>query len=322
MTATRRGLAAAVAAVGLTLGSGALAQTASSDAAELFRQGRVALESKAYATACSKLAQSLRLERAVGTLISLAECEQASGKLTAARQHWQEAADFADAIVDPLHRGPYAREQFAGIDARVPRITVHPAPGTPPNASLKRDDVDLGTSAFDAPLPVDPGAHALTLSAPGHAPRTITVDVQEREHRELVVEPGPLLPEAPEAPLAVSPAQAASDGHTQRVLAYVIGGVGVAGIAAGSVFGLYAGSKWSQAKDTCGASCPPTSPAVSERSTAEGFATASTITLAAGAVALAVGIVLLLTTPDPSKPPPAALWMAPALGGLTVGGGS
>ncbi len=321
MIAARRKLVGAAAAVALTLGSGALAQTASSDAAELFRQGRAALESKDYTTACSKLAQSLRLERAVGTLISLAECEQASGKLAAARQHWQEAADFADAVGDPLHRGPYARQQLAGIDLRVPRLTVHLAPGAPPNASLRRDEVDLGTSAFDAPLPVDPGRHALTLSAPGHAPRTVTVDVQEGELRELMVEPGPIVSVAPEAAPAVFPAPTASEGHTQRTLAYVVGGVGVAGIAAGSVFGLYAGAKWSQAKDACGASCPPTSPAVSERSTAEGFATASTLTFAAGAVALAVGIVLLLTTPDP-KPPRAGPWIAPRPGGLAVGGGS
>ena len=84
------------------------AQSGSAEAAELFKQGRAALQTKDYATACPKFVASLRLERAVGTLISLADCEQATGRLASARQHWQEAADFADALHDSLNRGAYA----------------------------------------------------------------------------------------------------------------------------------------------------------------------------------------------------------------------
>ena len=65
----------------------------------------------------------------MGTLISLADCEQATGRLASARQHWQEAADFADALHDSLNRGAYARQKFADIDKRVPKLVLRLANG-------------------------------------------------------------------------------------------------------------------------------------------------------------------------------------------------
>ena len=99
-------------------------------AAELFRQGRAALEAKDYPLACAKLRESLRLDVPhVGTLISLAVCEEATGKLAGARLHWQQAADLARGRGD--ERAEYCAQQLAAIDKRVPRLTIRIAPGAP-----------------------------------------------------------------------------------------------------------------------------------------------------------------------------------------------
>src|SRR5580700_9176679 len=143
----------------------AQAQGGSPEAEELFKQGRAALEAKDYSTACPKFSASLQIERAVGTLISLAQCEEATVRLAAARQHWQEAADLADATNDRLNRGPFARQHFAQVDPRVPRLLLRLAAGAPADTSVRRDDVTLGAAAFGVPLPLDPGAHRITVIA-------------------------------------------------------------------------------------------------------------------------------------------------------------
>src|SRR5580692_3784072 len=68
-------------------------------AAELFHQGRAALEEKNYEVACPKFAESQRLAPHVGTLISLAECEEAVGRLARARGYWQQAIDLARTLI-------------------------------------------------------------------------------------------------------------------------------------------------------------------------------------------------------------------------------
>ncbi len=295
----------------------------SAEAEELFKQGRAALDTHDYEAACLKLDQSLQLERAVGTLISLAECEQATNRLAGARQHWQEAADLAEAKNDPLHRQTLARQKFAELDRRVPRLLVHLASGAPTDTVWQRDDVALGKGSFDAALPVDPGAHLLTIRAPGHADGTYPVDLREGERKTLEVAPGPeLAPTAetsappamppPPAP-AVLPAPIASaapsappppspSGSAQRTAGYVVGGVGVVGLALGTYFGINAFTEWSKAKTDCGpAGCAAGSTArnaaESDQSSASNAGTASTIAFVAGGAALAAGVVLWMTAP-------------------------
>jgi hypothetical protein len=293
--------------------SGARAQSA--EAEELFKQGRAALEAKDYATACPKFAASLQIERAVGTLISLAECEEATGHLAGARQHWQEAADLADATFDRLKRGPYARQRFAQVDARVPRLVLRLARGAPADSTVRRDDVTLGSAALGTPLPVDPGAHVISVVARGHSSKEYSLALGEGDNETLEVEPGPVAPAESASPAAsttttgatepgaAAPAGAnvARGGSGQRVIAYVLGGVGVVGIAVGSYFGLQTFSKWSAAKKDCGGGCDPGSPGQNERSDAQTDGTISTVAFAAGGVALAAAAWLFFTAPPSSR---------------------
>jgi hypothetical protein len=110
---------------------------------------------------------------------------------------------------------------------------------------------------------------------------------------------------------------------TQKTLALVAGGVGVAGIAVGSVFGLMAHSSWSSSQSECSTSnCPNRPQAVTDHDSATTSATISTVAFIAGAAALAGGAVLWFTAPRTESPPAATtgrVRVAPGVGPSSAG---
>jgi hypothetical protein len=285
----------------------ALAQGGSAEAEQLFKEGRASLEAKDYATACARFTASLALERAVGTLISLAQCEEASGHLAGARQHWQEAADLADATSDRLNRGPFARKKMTELDPRVPRIVVRLGTGAPKDTTIQRDDVPLGSAAFDVSFPVDPGPHVIVAAAAGHEAKRFPLSVSEGEKVVVEVVPGvEVAPPQPASPAVIQidsaasarpESPAAADGW-KRGAAYVAGAVGVVGLGVGAYFGVSALSKWSSAKTDCGSGCPENAPARTEKSDATTDATIADIGLGVGVVAVAGAVWLFVTAPS------------------------
>ena len=308
-----------VATVIALLGLSFPARAQSAEADELFRQGRAALEKMDYATACSKFSESNRLERAVGTLISLAQCEEAQNKFVMARQHWQEAADLADALQDRLQRGPAARAKVAELDKRIARLTIQLGPTAPPSTTVKRDDVNLQSASFGSALPVESGKHVLVVSAEGYEPKQFDLMLSEGESQTIVVEPGAQLPAPPPgtnpgAEVPVAPGEPHSE--TLRTTAFVLGGVGVIGIGVGAVFGLRASSKWSDAKDACKpGACGAGSTAQSDKDSASSAGTISTITFIVGGAALATGIALYVVDRNQRY---GSLKIVPSLGGLSA----
>jgi hypothetical protein len=90
----------------------------------------------------------------------------------------------------------------------------------------------------------------------------------------------------------------------QRTAAFVVGGVGVAGLALGAVFGIVALGKNGDLRNACGGdvhTCvlPAGSPSVTgPRDSARSASTVSTIAFIAGGAALAGGVVLFATAPS------------------------
>jgi hypothetical protein len=213
-------------------------------AAELFREGRAALDAKDFPLACAKLLESLRLDLRVGTLISLGECEQATGKLASARLRWQQAAQLARRTSDD--RAPYCDQRFAAIDPRVPRLTIRIAASADRGTFVRKDSVDVGPAALGVPLPIEIGSHVVVALARHRDTRSYAVEGVEGQSSEIVVEPGDLLPELP-APddvppkdLPPTPPTPPARSTVLRTSAYVAGGLGVAGLGLGVYFGLKA----------------------------------------------------------------------------------
>ena len=318
----RRLLAASCAAACVLGATGALAQgSGSAEAEELFKEGRAALDARDYPMACTKLGESNRLERAVGTLISLAQCEEAQNKLASARQHWQEAADFADALQDRLQRGTAARQKFAELDKRVPRLTVTRAPSAPASITVRRDDVTLMPASFGSALPVDPGAHVIVVSAEGHEPKQFEIALAEGESKSIAVEPGAEIPVRPPPPETDAGPLKEGDGGSLRIAAYAMGGVGVVGLGLGTIFGLRAKSKWSDAQDGCKpGACGASSAAQANKDSATTSGNVSTVAFIVGGAALATGVVLFVVSRSPKTASTVGVQVGPTLGGVSAAG--
>jgi hypothetical protein len=194
-----------------------------------------------------------------------------------------------------------------------------------------------------AAIGLDPGEHSFVFTAAGQSPVEKSFILREGEkdrHESIVIgtapavptgsqpagtgdgSPGPVPPPPPPAP------GGASSWSGQRTIALVAGGVGLAGIAVGSVFGLMSRSSWSSSQSECpsSANCPQHAQAVTDHDTASTQATISTIAFAAGGVALAAGAVLWFTAPHAATEiaPRASLRLTPTVGpgsgGLLLGG--
>ncbi len=123
-------------------------------------------------------------------------------------------------------------------------------------------------------------------------------------------EPTAVTPESAEPPRAKSP---------QRTIAIVAGGVGVVGVAVGTIFGLSARSTYHGVDAQCSDvnRCTPT--AVDARHDAYGKATASTIAFGVGGVALATGVILWFTAPKADLDTP-KVGIAFGPGTIAIGG--
>lgn len=192
-----------------------------------------------------------------------------------------------------------------------------------------------------SPLKVDPGVHAFSFEVAGQPPVVDQVLVREGEtarHESVVIAtlnkpaPAPAASSAG-ADAATAPGSgadtAASRGlGTQRAIGLVVGGVGVAGLAAGTVFWLLGSSAWSNAKQACGgnpSACTDVNTATSDRNTATTDATVAMVSYIAGGALLAAGAVLFLTGAPRESAPAASFVVAPSVGprsaGLVLSGG-
>lgn len=150
-------------------------------------------------------------------------------------------------------------------------------------------------------LEVDPGKHTFVFETEGEDSITKELVVAEgvKDRRESVVfGPVPVSGAGAGGP-ADAGDQAKGGMPTQRVVALVAGGLGVASVGTGAVFGVMAMQKKQDAEKICPHDCPDKT-GVDAWHNAKTFGTVSTITFAAGGALLA-GAAVLWFTASPSK---------------------
>ena len=292
-------------------------------ALEHLKEGYALKQAGKCAEALPHFVESERLAPKPKTLLNLAECERVLSDLVASQGHALEARDQARRLGDPtlLH---IAERQLADVDKRLPRLTIRLAPGAPADTTVSRDGTALGPVSLGTALPANPGKHHVVASAPGRAAGGFDVVLAEGAAQVLEVSPGELLPAsqaepAPPSPAAIDAGPAAvtsSSWSGRKTLAVTLAGVGVAGLAVGSVFGLEAISQnnASNAGGHCNASgCDGTGTTL--RNQAISDATASTIAFGAGLAGVAAGVIVWLTAPSGApRPSSAGLVVSPMLG--------
>lgn len=315
----RRGSALAVLFGTILCGRSARADEAGRDAAAqiLFDEAKALMERGLYVQACEKLEESDRLDPALGTLFNLADCYERVGKTASAWSLFLQASAAATAR-GRLGAARIASERAEKLAAVVPRLTIRVTGSeSTPGLIVKHGQVVLSLAQWDVPIPVDPGSHEITATAPGRVPWFARVLVnpgeQTAELRVPVLQAeqtakddilnaasAPLVrrPSAPRTPsepqlLSSAPPRAST---VPPPLVHALGGGGVAGIGVGLVLGALAKSQY-DAANCAGNVCSKAGG--EERDSAYLKANVATVLCGVGAAALATAVTLWVLLPEP-----------------------
>lgn len=310
---------------------------AAATAQRLFDEALASMKAGKYADACPRLAESQRLDPGMGTKFRLAECYEGAGLVGSAFSLFNEVA--ADAVkAGRADREKQAKERASTLKPRVPWMTIAVplAIAGIEGLEVKRDGELVARGEFDRRVPVDPGAHTITATAPKKKPWQTVVRALEGGVIEVklsaledegdkpspappapVAAPAQAPPRAPPPPPAAPPPAApeASPGGGQRIAGIVVGSAGLAGVAVGAALGVVAKSSWDRALGGCQngdkTRCPEA--AIADGNSAKGLATGSTVGFVAGGALVATGLVVLLTAPS-KKASSAGVRLVPVVG--------
>jgi hypothetical protein len=264
-------------------------------AAALFKEGRAAMSQGDLQNACAKFKESYGLDPSAGTLLNLAVCHEKSHSLALALEEYRKVVAT---LPEKDDRIPFAKERLAELERRVPHLTLLLAPGAPPETSVTLDGADIPSASLGLARAVDPGDHTVVVRAPGSADQNLTVTVREAESRQLLVGSsvkGETPARAPEPAAPAAPPDSAKGGHSP-VLGYVIGGIGVVGIAVGGITGAMVLHKKSVVDGDCADDVCTTQEGIDAASSGRTLSAVSTVAFALGAVGLGAGIVLVVTS--------------------------
>ncbi|MBX3230137.1 MAG: PEGA domain-containing protein [Labilithrix sp.] len=252
------------------------------------------------AEALPHLLESLRLDARAITLLNLADCEEKTGKLTDALVHWADARARAAAEGQrPIEEEASARA--AALEPKMPRLTIVLASTAPPDATVERDGIALGSPSLGVPLPLDPGPHTITVKARGHEPASKEVTLAEGEKQTIEVEAGPALATPPPPPPPKLPVEETKSGGMSPLVPIGFG-VGAVGIIAGTITGLMTLSRASEINDACPNKQCRDSADRDNAESAQSLGTVSTVAFIVGGVGAAVGVVGLLTGGKKTEP--------------------
>ena len=338
----RRGLGLLLAAALLVPGV-ALADPSAGDKAAaqgLFDQAKKLLASGNAVEACPKLEESQRLDPGIGTQFNLADCYQQVGKTASAWSTFLEVAAAARAS-GQQDRERVARKRATALEGKLSTLKIAvPGRDRVQGLEIRRDGVVVGRAQWDTAVPVDPGQHGISATAPGRkkwesgtsvradgAAEVISLPAELEKAEEPAAAPA-VAPEAapvaePGAAAAPAPSSAPAPGapastrprSRQRTVGIIVAGAGVVGVGVGAVFGGLSMAAKGDADEHCtGKLCDADGVALREDAIQRG--TISTIAFAVGGAALIGGVVLVLTAP--SGPTKASVGLGPS--GLTARG--
>ncbi|CAN5923880.1 hypothetical protein BH11MYX4_BH11MYX4_44350 [soil metagenome] len=280
-------LSACIVAAALAFPAAARAGNNAAAAQALFEEARSLIAAGNYAAGCAKLEGSQALDPGAGTQYNLALCYEKSGRTASAWATYLEAAAASKATSRPDWEAK-ARDRATALADTLSKVRIVTPPGAPSDLAITRDGVAVVASELGAAIPVDPGPHVVEARASGRTTFRVSTVVAAGQSKQIdVVLEGAATP-PPET-------GARSPDHT---LAYVVGGLGVAGVAFGAVAGLVAVNKNASSTDACpnDGVCRDAA-ARSDNRAAGDWATASTVGFIAGGALLAAGVVLFFAAP-------------------------
>lgn len=219
----------------------------------LFEEGRRLVQQDRLEEACSTFEKSLRFQTGVGIKFNLADCWERIGSNAKAFTLFRQVAEESASEGQP-ERERVARDRAQALLPKVSLLQIDVA-STEPGLELTRNGVVLPTSELGEAVAVEPGTFEIAAAAPGKrswsvkllipaAPGTTVVTVPALKDKSAplsTVEKTPskaVSHRAHEAAPAPSPSAENRSAATQRTVAFVVGGVGVAALATGGWMAL------------------------------------------------------------------------------------
>jgi PEGA domain-containing protein len=264
-----------------------------------FQEGRALLESGHYREACARFELSQRLDPSPGTLLNLGSCRELEGDLVQALATFEQALDGAREARDRRRRqlwGDAARERIASLTPRVPRVSVR---RVPEGARVSIDQRPV--AAMGGAMRINPGAHSLTVNAPGM--RTFVQKIEIATGQQLAIDVPPLEPESearaergaeePAGPPVSEAPQSQERPPRYGAWPYVLGGAGAVLLGTSVVTGLGASAARDELERECtGNVCNPSLRHTRDR--ADRLATLTDVFWITGAVVAGVGVTLFV----------------------------
>ena len=276
----------------------------------LYQEAGKLLQAQKWAQAKEKLEACLAIEPGIGALQNLGFAEMKLGLMASSWSHYNDALGLA--VIRKDNRASGLREDVRRVEAMLAKLALDVAPENRTNAiEIRRDGVLIVAAAWDTPIPLDPGPHAIEASRSGKRPWTTTVTIEAK--------PGvttlkiPALLDAPTesahgAPLPLPLPLPPPVSSTQRTAGIVVLSLGAVGLTVGAVAGGIAAAEHSNLIGACPTAVCPSS-LQSNVDTYHRTAAIATGAFIAGGVIAATGIVVMATAPKAR-----AVTVSPVLG--------
>lgn len=331
---------------------GSLTRTAHADkmtdAEQLFRRAKQLMTDKKEKEACPLFEESQKLDPQMGTLLNLAICHEAVGRIASAWGEYRAVEQMAQ-VAGRQDRVDLAHKAAAKIEGRLSRLKITLPPENKVEGIVVKVDGEAKPESLWGGVTVDTGDRSVETSAPGKKPNTSQVKVEKEG--QTVTFTVPKLEDAPPEPVAPPPVaddsaekakqRAALENQvaankSRRNKGFIIGGVGVAAMAAGGVFGVLAIMKNSDASAACPQPCVNGSTQANDANSATDrallFANVANVAIPIGALVTILGGYMILSAGPTSIAPAATLppgqgrstllartYVTPSLGGATLG---
>jgi hypothetical protein len=290
---------------------------ADSESAKLFEEGRALAKDQKWTEACATFDKSLELDRASGTLVNLADCQEHLGHLALAWRLFDEAARLSDKEGN-VDRAKFSRDRGQALVPKTSTIVVKLA--QPDLAGL--NVMVAGQPATVAPEireVVDPGDVTIEVNAPNH--RTFTKQERAEAGLRIVVE-------VPKLEAVGDSSDGGGELGARRrsrvVAAYAMAGVGAASVITGILIGVSAKNKYNAEYEGSAPNCTRVDGEsrcndIGKNNQLDAIARANigTVFGVGGALLVAAGAVVYLTAPRDVAVIPTATASA---GGLAVVG--
>ena len=250
---------AAISAFAILLTVSATAHAQNAAAESLFNDGERLMKEGKLTEACQAFEDSNRIEARAGTLINLGLCREHTNQLASA---WSAFKDALTRVKDP-NKKQLATEHANAIEPRLSYLTISvPDESRVDGLALTRNAGAVDPVLWNRAIPVDGGTYVIAGHAPGHEQWSTSVvvpneggkiSVEVPRFKDLTKLMTPAKPEPQLTPPVETDEPSTGGGMftPKRKIALGVGGVGVAAIAVGIVFGLQARSDKNDAFELC-----------------------------------------------------------------------